>query len=473
VNSAVALISSWPVISLEALGGLLIAFLAYKSWTWRRVRLEDHGRELTDAVERRTRELAVEKERAEAANRLTSQFLENISHEIRTPMNGVLGTLELALTTELTREQREYMELSRSSAEALLALLDDILDFSKIEAEKLQSHPVAFSLGSCLRGVIGAVTRRAAEKGLDLRTEIARNVPDNLYGDPDHLRPVLLKIVENAIKFSSSGSIVVGVKLDDQRPEHSPASGESLALLFSVQDRGIGISKHKQGQIFEPFQQVDGSVTRKYGGTGLGLAICGRLVRLMHGRIWLDSEDGKGSKFFFTARFGVPQRAEITAPAPPPVPKKAPVRAPRNTRDQVSVLLAEDNRINQIVTARLLQKRGFRTILAKNGREAFEMLEREPVDLVLMDVQMPEMDGFEATRRIREQEKKTGAHLPIVAMTAHALDGDREKCLDAGMDAYLAKPVQSAQLYKMIEEMLAPTSVNDAPVVAPLTRVIN
>jgi signal transduction histidine kinase/CheY-like chemotaxis protein len=460
VNPAVAVASFWPVISVEILVGLVTLFLAYKSWAWRKLRLEEHGKDLAVAVEQRTRELAAEKERAEAANRLKSQFLANISHEIRTPMNGVLGTLELALMTDPTREQREYMELSKSSAEALLALLDDILDFSTIEAEKLQINPVEFSLGQCLRSVVTALTRRAAEKGLELRTEIAAGVPDRLYGDPDHLRPVLLKIVENAIKFSSAGSIVIAVKLDDQSPEHKYASSGGLSLLFSVQDSGIGISKNQQGMIFEPFQQVDGSATRKYGGTGLGLAICGRLVRLMHGRIWLDSDAGRGSKFFFTARFGLPQQTVGPASATQPAaPKKTPVPTPKNTGGQVSVLLAEDNRINQIVTARLLEKRGFRTVLAKNGREAFEMLDRESVDLVLMDVQMPEMDGFEATRRIREREKKTGGHLPIVAMTAHVLDGDREKCLDAGMDAYLAKPVESGQLYKMIEEMLAPAIV--------------
>jgi signal transduction histidine kinase/ActR/RegA family two-component response regulator len=455
------IVSSWLVISLELVIAAVIGLLARKSWTWRQVRLEQHGKQLVDAVEQRTRELAAEKERAEAANRLKSQFLANISHEIRTPMNGVLGTLELALMTELTREQREYMELSKSSAEALMALLDDILDFSKIETEKLEINPVAFSLGQCVRGVATALARRAAEKGLDLRTEIAKDVPDRLYGDPDHLRPVLLKIIENAIKFSVAGSILVSVKLDDQTPDFGPATGERLSLLFSVQDQGIGIPTNQQHLIFEPFQQADGSATRKYGGTGLGLAICGRLVRMMHGRIWLDSEDGRGSKFYFTARFGLAQQTAAILPvAAPAAPKKNPVPAQKSAGHQLSVLLAEDNRVNQIVTVRLLEKRGFRTLLAKNGREAFQMLEREPVDLVLMDVQMPEMDGFETTRRIREREKKTGAHLPIVAMTAHALDGDREKCLEAGMDAYLAKPVQSGELYKMIAEMLAPAGVS-------------
>ena len=444
------------VVGLEVLGGLAIAILAWKSWAWRKGRIGNRAKQLAAAVEDRTRELTAEKARADAANRLKSQFLANISHEIRTPMNGVLGTLELALMTELTTEQRDYLELSRSSAESLLALLDDILDFSKIEAERLEISRVDFSLGNCLRGVVSAMAPQAETKGLELWTDVASDVPDWINGDPDRLRQVLLKMVENAIKFSSAGKILVGVRLDVEAGDPDVAATLPLSLLFSVQDSGAGIAKDKQLSVFEAFRQADGSATRKYGGTGLGLAICGRLVRLMDGRIWVDSEEGQGSKFYFTARFG-----RAGSALPPQVTRNGAVTRKDSigSKTRACILLVEDNRLNQLVALRLLEKRGFRTLVAGNGLEAIQMLQWEKVDLVLMDVQMPEMDGFEATRRIREQEKKTGAHLPILAMTAHALDGDREKCLSAGMDGYLAKPVQSAQLYKAIEDLLVPAAV--------------
>jgi len=403
---------------------------------------------LASAVAERTQQLALEKQRAEEANRLKSQFLAHVSHEIRTPMNSVLGTLELALMTELTREQREYLEISKTSAESLLALIEDILDFSRIEAEKLEIDQVEFSLEQCVRGAASTMVSRSEHKGFDLRIEIAENVPDRLLGDPDRLRQVLLKVIEHALKSSTGGRAFVRVSLDTTKGGDEDAVAGSVRVLFSVVDN-VGIPSYKRDTVFEPFQQGDGAASRKYGGTGLGLTICGRLVRLMGGHIWVDSKAGQGSKFYFTARFKMPEGDAATAP----VPNAA--AAPADSLKGMRVLLAEDNRVNQVVTSRLLEKHGLLVLVANNGREAVEILQRESVDLILMDVQMPEMDGFEATRRIREQEKQTGKHVPVLAMTAHSTRGYREKCLGAGMDGYLAKPVQSSHLYEAINGLLA------------------
>ncbi len=433
----------------ESLVAIGIVVFAVAFWKWRRNRLLREKEELAARVAERTQELFDQKARAEDANRLKSQFLANISHEIRTPISGVLGTLELTLMTELTREQREYLELSRSSAESLLALLDDLLDFSKVETEKIEIDHVEFSLQHCLQGATNTMTARAEEKRIQIRTLIAPDFPDRLMGDPDRLRQVLLKILDNAVKFSTAGEVVLTVSLDPQANQVEDAHGRSLSLLFSVEDRGPGIPRHKREAIFQfqPFQQLDGSTTRKYGAAGMGLAMCGRLVRLMGGRIWLDTDVKAGSRFCFTVRVGLPS-ALLKKSQTGPVEK--------DWMKRLRVLVAEDNRVNQVVTSRILAKHGVQTLVANNGRKALEMLQLETVDLVLMDVQMPEMDGLEATRRIREMEKKTGAHLPILAMTAEAMQGDRDKCLAAGMDGYLAKPVQSKQLYDAIENLLAP-----------------
>lgn len=432
-------IAEWSLAVALILGAAVL-------WRFRRRHSPAEHDRLALMVAQRTHELVELKDRAEEANRLKSQFLTNISHEIRSPLSGVLGTLELALMTELTPEQKGYLELSKSSAESLLVLLDNLVDFSKIEAERIEIDHVTFSLDHCLRGAANTMLPRLDEKKMELKTHVAVNVPDRLVGDPDRLRQVLLKILDNAVTFASGGDVLLNVTVDQTTPR-GPDKERSVLLLFSVQDNGPGIPAEKRDLLFQAFR-FDGSTTRKYAGTGLGLAMCGRLVRLMDGRIWLDTNVKTGSRFCFTVRLGVAAEREVS-----PLPKPAPSASLEWTKG-LRVLIAEDNRLNQVVTARLLEKQGFETLIAPNGRKALEILQWETVDLVLMDVQMPELDGLEATRRIRELEKKSGAHLPILAMTANAMQGDRDECLKAGMDGYLAKPVQSNQLYQAIQNLL-------------------
>jgi signal transduction histidine kinase/ActR/RegA family two-component response regulator len=444
-------------LQLGSLFPLILGLLAKASGKWRVVEVEEHKKEVEAAVEEHTRKLAHEKESAEAANLTKSQFLANMSREIRTPMTSVLGTLELTLSTKLTDEQREYIELSRSSAQSLLALLDDILDFSTAEAEELEISHVEFSLRHCVRGALSVIAGRVEQKGVTLREDIAASVPDRLRGDPDRLRKVLLKIIEQSANVSSGGTIVVGVRLDKQTVDDGPSPARSTPLLFLVQHTGSNVTRAQQETLFEPPSEVHGSVSRTYGGTGIGLAVCGRLVRLMEGRIWLDSEEGHGNRFYFTSRF---ELANLSRPRT--LPSDSLQR--RDSAVGATVLVAEDNRVNQIVVVRLLEKRGINALVASNGTEAIEMLTKAQIDLILMDIEMPEMNGHEATRRIREQEKITGLHVPIVALTAHAMKGDREKCIAAGMDGYLTKPLEGNQLIQTIEELLV---VQNADITVP------
>jgi signal transduction histidine kinase/CheY-like chemotaxis protein len=396
-------------------------------------------------IAERTAELTAAKGRAEEANRTKSEFLANMSHEIRTPINGVIGMLHLLDSTSLTVAQREDLQMAKTSAEALLTVINDVLDFSRVEAGRLQLEQVEFSLRECVDNVFSILALSAREKGLTLSTEWEDSSPDVVVGDRGRLRQVLLNLVNNGIKFTNEGSVTIRI----QAAISGPAA---VRVRFCVTDTGIGIPYNQQTIIFEPFRQGDGSVNRKYGGTGLGLAISSRLINLMGGQLSVVSEPGRGSSFSFELAYSFAQVARTASPA------AGLSVVPGSQR--LNVLVAEDNRVNQIVAVRILERQGHRVAVAANGMEALEQLRTGTYHLILMDMQMPEMDGLQATREIRRLELGSNRHIPILAMTANALAGDRERCLESGMDGYLSKPIHPQALGEEIESILGRLSAH-------------
>ena len=429
----------WQTWWFRALAVAVLVMATLLAWRWRMRALLARQRDLEKAVEERTCEIQRLLQDTRESARLKSHFLATMSHEIRTPLNGIIGMTKLAMESNDPKEQNEYLGLVESSGQTLLGIVNDILDYSRIEAGRMRLESRPFSLRRVVEESVRMAQPKAGQKGLTLSWSISDDVPDRLAGDVHRLGQVLMNLVGNAVKFTAEG----GVRVDVDRENTAPSP--TVTVCFRVRDTGIGIPAELQERIFEPFRQADESTARQFGGSGLGLSICRELVELMSGRIWLESEPGKGSVFGFTAVFAVAAEPVPDGPGPP-----------AGSERRLRVLIAEDNPISRQLASRLLESRGHTTAMATNGHEALAHFETEPFDLILMDMQMPGMGGIEATTRIRERERTLNRRAAIVAMTAGAHGDDRDWLLAAGVDGYVSKPIDPNELYRLIQSLVVP-----------------